>query len=139
MSVEIIEKWIEHEKDLLQRECTKHDIIFAIVGEGNDPIRYISEQIVAPLILKAERASRQALISAVQTIPEADVHLLVDEDGTLCGDDTGTMFFAQNDHGGGVLNQIFPAIPHIHIPSVSRGFLVECNHFRLQHRQRLGC
>lgn len=93
ISVENIQKWIQHEKDLLALMCQKHRISFALVKDETDIRRYIVEEILPPLVAEAANNSEKALQSEVHSIPFADVYLLFDGDRTLAPDDTGKLFW----------------------------------------------
>jgi haloacid dehalogenase-like hydrolase/AAA domain len=111
LSLEEIDQWIQHEKVVLQRECSKHGLDFFLVRDADDPAKHISEHILDPLFADAERRSIASLKSAVQDIPDADVYLLLDGDRTLCPEDTGTQFFHQIDGDGATLKKIHQCYP----------------------------
>jgi len=99
LPVDIIQQWIEHEKQVLQNECDKHDIRFVIVPSEAQVEDYISKHILPPLVAKFQVESTERLKEAVGKVPSADVFLLIDGDRTLCPMDTGKVFI---DHVLGI-------------------------------------
>jgi adenylate kinase len=112
LSLDEIEQWIQHEKVVLQHECNKYGLTFFLVRDEDDPAKYVSEKILDPLFVDAERRSISALKLAIEDLPDADTYLLVDGDRTLCREDTGIQFFNQiNDIEGDPLKTIHQRYP----------------------------
>lgn len=101
LPIDFLQRWIDHEKVVLEDKCAKFDILFEVVPCNNtddcqDLIRRILQSVVAPAASAAKFKSEEALRAAIQAdIPKADVYLLIDGDRTLCAQDTGCLFFDQ--------------------------------------------
>ena len=95
LSVEAIKQWIEHEKKVLEEECTKYNIDLFLVSDKDMIEQYISTHVLDPLVLKLQAESHLALKAEIEKIPESDVFLLIDGDRTLCPVDTGKLFTDQ--------------------------------------------
>ena len=100
-SVNDLDAWVHHEKEMLGNKCLEHGIIFQVLhldGSNDycDLISLIVYKIILPASRQVKMKSEQALVSSIKTsIPAADVYLLIDGDHTLCPQDTGTLFFDQ--------------------------------------------
>ena len=94
LTVEMIENWMEHEKALLQRECEKNGIYFALISDDDMLEKLVQKHVLSPVETIARSKSEANLMMEVQTLPQADVFLLIDGDRTLCATDTGTTFFS---------------------------------------------
>lgn len=93
-SIDALRKWVEHEKAVLKAKCSEYGIALHIfrLDESNDYQHLISlivDKVVVPASNRARVNSEQALISSIKAVPDADVYLLIDGDGTLCPQDTG--------------------------------------------------
>jgi len=94
LSVENLQDWMHHEKELLCRVCKGSGIYFGLVKNENDIVEYIVNRILPPLVQEVQNKSEQALSFAIQqAIPLADVYLLLDGDRTLSPDDTSKIYF----------------------------------------------
>jgi adenylate kinase len=93
ITIYMIEKWIQHEKDLLVRECEAHGIPFSLVHKWEEVIRYIDDVIVSSMATETRLRSNENLSRAVRDLPRADVYLLIDGDRTITPEDTGRLFF----------------------------------------------
>jgi uracil phosphoribosyltransferase len=88
LPIDVLEKWILHEKDSLpshMKSCT-------IVEKWEELDEFITQSIT-PLVGAAETLSRAALRGAIEQVPVADVYLLIDGDHTITPQDTGRLFF----------------------------------------------
>ena len=103
LSIDELRKWMEHEKETLAAKCREHDISYDIFRLGEDETAHeedllslIVRRAVIPRSVVAGNESERALVASIaEEIPEKDVYLLIDGDGTLCAQDTGAMFFEQ--------------------------------------------
>lgn len=117
LSVENLQDWIHHEKELLRRICKDSGIDFGLVKNENDIVEYIVNHILPPLVQEVQNKSEQALSLVIhQAIPLADVYLLLDGDRTLSPNDTSKTFFESltaNDLSSNdfPLKQIFTRYP----------------------------
>ena len=109
LSVDIIQEWVEHEEQVLQKVCDKHDISFSLISDEDLVEGHIAEHLLAPLVSKVQAKSEQNLKEAVLSVPASDVFLLIDGDRTLCPMDTGKVFidFLPDIEGGDPLKKIF--------------------------------
>jgi adenylate kinase len=100
-SSDILQKWVDHEKSVLEVKCMEHDIRFRVFcpdasKDHHSLISMIVDMLVVPACAKAKEISEQELIASIkQDIPDADVYLLIDGDGTLCAQDTGEAMHSQ--------------------------------------------
>lgn len=100
LSIDELSMWMEHEKALLKAKCLEHGISLDIVYMTNEKdhqeiLNLVLKKVEAHASLTASQKSEQALVASIHAIPDADVYLLIDGDGTLCPQDTGTLFFEQ--------------------------------------------
>ena len=97
-SLDTVQSWMDHEKKLLEVKCAEYGIVFdtlCLDGQNGyrDLVRLILDGVVHAYVEASRAASERALIAAASSIPEADVYLLIDGDGTICPQDTGMLFY----------------------------------------------
>jgi uracil phosphoribosyltransferase len=89
-----IEKWIQHELEVLKSHCERHNIEFIVFDDEESLTRSV-RSVMPKFAEDAEQHSRNSLVNSLKTIPDADVYLLIDGDRTFCPQDTGKLFVQQ--------------------------------------------
>ena len=103
-----LQAWMSYEEAVLQQSCKKHDIPLHIwsLSRGENTVKenddhdphhetlesLIRDEFVANFIARAHETSTQALLSAINSIPNADTYMLIDGDRTMWPGDTGKLF-----------------------------------------------
>lgn len=112
ISKQDIERWIDHEKGVLEQACLNNHIQFKVIGwdEHSDDsviIDAIQKELIVPWATHFQQASELALVDVVDKLPESDLFLLIDADRTLTPQDTGRLFFEHAMQTGDPLKTVF--------------------------------
>ena len=122
LSSDTLEKWLQHEKELLRKECKVHQIPLHIVSVHGDAEKnsvtdtieqLLVNTLVSPMVQQAQNQSERALREAVSAVVaqasrQTSVFLVIDGDRTMSIRDTSELFFDEVsgvEHGS--LKQIF--------------------------------